>query len=448
MEPSIKPLRPAIARVAREAADHLDEQVASSDTRARARDAFLANVASTPEGDLDQGLFARLLEEMRGWVTWRFALVALVGTAVALALLVTPPVRPTPLSFTVAGAKGSVGGWIGSRGEGPVALAFSDGSRFELDRGTDARVAATDTKGARVVLERGKLHAEVVHTGKSAWSVGVGPFDVRVTGTKFDVAWDPEEQRLSLDLIEGSVVVAGCARAEQNVRAGESLNTSCAPDVPPPLPLPLPLPVPVPVPVPAPANGMAETASNPLPGSSPSPLPSPSTSTSALTTASSVPPSALTAKPPTWTELAASGRYREALSLVQSDYDARCASMAPGDLLLLADVARYAGDSARAKQAWLALRTRFPGDSRAASAAFFLGRAAFEGAEFNEAKKWFGVSVAEAPSGTLAREAHGRLIEACQRAGDPEGAKKAARKYLTEYPTGPHARLAESVAGN
>jgi hypothetical protein len=65
-----------------------------------------------------------------------------------------------------------------------------------------------------------------------------------------------------------------------------------------------------------------------------------------------------------------------------------------------------------------------------------------------EAKRWFGESLAEAPSGTLAREASGRLIEACQRAGDAAGAKDAAREYLRVYPTGPHARLAESVARN
>lgn len=133
---------------------------------------------------------------------------------------------------------------------------------------------------------------------------------------------------------------------------------------------------------------------------------------------------------------------------MQVDYDSRCATATASDLLLLADVARYAGDAGRAKKAWLALRTRFPGDGRAASAAFFLGRTSFEGGEFAEAKRWFEVSLREAPSGTLAREAAGRLIEACQRAGDAEGAREAARKYLREYPTGPHARLAESVAGH
>jgi TolA-binding protein len=114
----------------------------------------------------------------------------------------------------------------------------------------------------------------------------------------------------------------------------------------------------------------------------------------------------------------------------------------------LADVARYAGDIARAKKAWLTLRTRFPADSRSGSAAFFLGRTAFDEGAFADAEHWFGISLRESPSGALARDAAGRLIEACQRAGDVEAAQQAARRYLSEYPTGPYARLAESIASH
>jgi len=33
----------------------------------------------------------------------------------------------------------------------------------------------------------------------------VGPYEVRVTGTLFDAAWDPDDQRFSLDLHDGGV---------------------------------------------------------------------------------------------------------------------------------------------------------------------------------------------------------------------------------------------------
>jgi hypothetical protein len=53
--------------------------------------------------------------------------------------------------------------------------------------------------------------------------------------------------------------------------------------------------------------------------------------------------------------------------------------------------------------------------------------------------------VREQPSGALAREASGRLLEACIAAGDGAGARDAATRYLARYPSGPHAALARRV---
>jgi transmembrane sensor len=415
MEPAMKPDRPAIARVARETADHLDDVIASSDARSRARQAFLGKVAQNVRDDLEEGWLTRLFAATRLGNPWRVAILASLAIAVGMVFLFRP-LRPSSLTFTIAGSPGNVGDWVGARGAAPRVLSFSDGSELTLRQGADLRVTATDARGARVLLERGNLHAAIVHTGKSVWSLGVGPYDVRVTGTRFDVGWAPDTQQLSLDLLEGSVVVGGCSLGERKVHAGESLHTTCG-SVPEVAPHPAPSPTPTLTLAPAPAPTLAPPASAP-------------------------------SVPLTWNDLAAAGRYKEALSLVQPDYDGRCASASPTDLLALADVARYAGDAPRANQAWLALRERFAADPRVASAAFFLGRAAFEGARFTEAESWFQASVEEAPLGPFAREAAGRLIEACGRAGDHDAARQAARVYLHEYPTGPHAKLAESVTAN
>jgi hypothetical protein len=45
----------------------------------------------------------------------------------------------------------------------------------------------------------------------------------------------------------------------------------------------------------------------------------------------------------------------------------------------------------------------------------------------------------------MAREATGRLMEAMDRAGDHEGARRIARRYLGAYPNGPHAEQAKRV---
>jgi GntR family transcriptional regulator/MocR family aminotransferase len=54
----------------------------------------------------------------------------------------------------------------------------------------------------------------------------------------------------------------------------------------------------------------------------------------------------------TWRELAAEGKFKEALAAVGGDYDAICARGSSADLLALGDAARFAGDSARAQQAY------------------------------------------------------------------------------------------------
>jgi TolA-binding protein len=149
--------------------------------------------------------------------------------------------------------------------------------------------------------------------------------------------------------------------------------------------------------------------------------------------------------PPTWQALAASGKNHEALAAVLPRFDDECSHGSAADLMALADVARYAGDTGRARTALLAVRTRFSGTSRAVTAAFLLGRLALDGGAFADAVKWFQAASAEAGSGPLARDAEGRLIEAREKAGDHAGARQTAQHYLQLYPGGPHASLAIQV---
>ncbi len=113
------------------------------------------------------------------------------------------------------------------------------------------------------------------------------------------------------------------------------------------------------------------------------------------------------------------------------------------DLMALANAARLAGDPGHASAALLVLRRRFPNHDGAKLAAFTLGRLAFDHSHaYSEAATWFARYLQEAPKGELAREAAGRLIEAHRLADHHASAQGAARKYLIEYPSGPHAELA------
>ncbi len=145
-----------------------------------------------------------------------------------------------------------------------------------------------------------------------------------------------------------------------------------------------------------------------------------------------------------WKELADEGQYEKALAWAEDrGFGRLCRRLGAASLLRLAEVARFAGRVDRAEEALLVLRERFPKRRESAFAAYTLGRAAFDqkGA-YDEARKWFEVYLRQQPSGPLAREALGRLMEAQHRQGREQEAKNTARRYIDRYSDGPHADIA------
>ena len=160
----------------------------------------------------------------------RWGLVAMIPIAAAAALwTVWRPHSGSALSFTTAdNSVGKVGTWLAASAERSLPLRFSDGSRIVLAPGSRARVVAVDADGARMVLERGGVSASVVHSQATHWIVDVGPFQVVVVGTKFDVAWDANDDEFRLDLHEGSLRVLGACLSEPKLVAqGHRLRVSC-----------------------------------------------------------------------------------------------------------------------------------------------------------------------------------------------------------------------------
>jgi len=341
------------------------------------------------------------------------------AAALTLAMWLRPAAEQEPLRFWVEERVGKVDDWVTAR-DAEQSLRFSDGSSVIVSPHTTARVMQVSAEGAQLTLERGHIDAHVVHREASRWQVAAGPFVVHVTGTRFRVNWDPQTETLAVKVTEGRVEVTGGGQPQHELTAGSVLELSASVDV---------------------KSAIA-------PATTPSDSAAPDSSALTLTREDEELHTrrVVAEHRPDFRELSTAGRYKEALAAVeQLGFASQCNSLSARDLLLVASTARLAGRSDRARDAYLAARRRFPGSSEAGISAFSLGRLASDSGHATDAIGWFKRYLSEEPSGPLAREAAGRLIELYRQNGGRAQARTAADSYLEKYPTGPHAALARSV---
>ncbi len=332
-----------------------------------------------------------------------------------------------PLTFELAdGSRGRENVWLATLGGAERSLRFADGSTVLLRAKTRARVTSLSRDGAHVVMERGEAAVAVVPRPNAQWSFAVGPFDLQVTGTRFDVGWLPVDQRFSLRMQEGSVEIRGPGvEGVRPVVAGERVEIVLSD-----------------------SDRTAHSSNLERRDPGPAALSSASGDRSAAPTESQVSSArgkAPTRAMPTWQELSAAGEFRDAMAAAEAaGFDSLAGRLGAADLMTLGNTARYAGNSARAGQAYRALRARHGGTPQAAVAAFYLGRITFPS---SGAANFFQAYLREQPGGALSREALGRLLELRHRSGSAGEARRLARQYLAAFPGGPHAPLARKLAG-
>lgn len=349
-----------------------------------------------------------------------FAVAALLPLALWLGGRRGAPARPP--TFEVGSSRTETGGsWLTAPADEGLPVRFAGGATLLLAPQTRARVAEVTESGARVELWQGQLSVSVPHKADTSWVFLAGPFDVKVTGTRFDLGWDEARRVFRLDMSDGSVSVGGPGIVgRRTVVAGQQVTW--------------------------PVDPPAASASPPAAPPRPSDLPGASEAAPRASEAAGEPPTPAPRGAPrvSWKEHAAAGRFAEAHEAAdKAGFDGLLASLGPDDLILLADTARLAGASDRARRAYTTARQRFAGSGAAARAAFELGRAEASGP--SGGVPWFRLYLAESPGGPLAREAMGRVLEAQLRQHDRAGAAALARDYLKLYPGGPHAKLARSV---
>lgn len=407
---------PELLQLGRRVAAVQDDWLERSGSLDSARDGFLLRAGAARRG-------RRAL--------WLVAAAVAMGAFLSAGVFVVPRLlSPRPVVATVKDQHVPQDSFLHSNPAERLPIDFSDGSRITLEPGSRVRIAELRATGATLAVESGAVDVSVKHHQTTDYRLSLGPYLVRVTGTRFNVSFSPEQELLRVTMSEGTVVVSGCALGDPRpLRAGESLLASCregkfsisrgqaaneAVGAPPRVAAAEPVAPPEPVrdatqPV-APRRAEGETS---------------------------------------WQGLARAGKFDKALSAVEaSGFASECEHASGDELSLLADMARLKNRPQQAIQALTVLRRRFPGSQRAGVAAFNIARVHFDqrGA-YDEAARWFRTYLREQPSGPLVREAQGRLMEALYRSGDREGAVRLAEQYLAANPNGPHARVARNLLG-
>ena len=193
----------------------------------------------------------------------------------------------------------------------------------------------------------------------SAWKVEAGPFTVSVTGTVFDVNWEPNSQQLVVSVSRGSVLVrdsnTGAERAVRALRdvahrGVRRIRFELSRSDPPSGALRALRPW-RPLPQRARRRRARPRLAATLTQRARDAVPAPSKSDPAASE---------------WREFAKRGALREAFASAEAaGFGRTCASASAAELLLLGDGARLSGKPERAVEALLTLRRRYPGDRAA-----------------------------------------------------------------------------------
>ena len=157
---------------------------------------------------------------------WKLApAMALVGGAAVLVLML----RPQPLHYELSGTYAARDDAFETPGNGTATARFSDGTSIAVGAHSAARVRSRTRAGATIRLDRGQASFAVAHRPGASWNVEVGPFEIAVTGTEFDVRWLDGRDSFEVVMKSGTVVVRGSLTgAGIPLHAGQRLVASLA----------------------------------------------------------------------------------------------------------------------------------------------------------------------------------------------------------------------------
>lgn len=158
------------------------------------------------------------------WARWGIALTVAAGFGAALFLVVS---RTARIEYQLVGAHIDDNGWFETPRGSNAMVQFSDGTAIALQPRSAGRVKSRTRAGATFQLERGRASFAVVHRPGADWRVDVGPFEIAVTGTEFDVRWADDRGGFEVVMRAGKVVVRGSMTGQGiPLHAGQRLTVS------------------------------------------------------------------------------------------------------------------------------------------------------------------------------------------------------------------------------
>ena len=350
---------------------------------------------------------------------------------------------------------------------------LSDGSSFALAPGSAAQLRSIDSRGAGFSLARGEAEVEVIHRDDTRFAIYAGPYTVHVIGTRFAARYDEQNETLAVQMREGRVRIEGpfgevFASGTELVEVARTGPIDLAPIAATAIPLEDPEHVDPVDDVPstheagspvAGTLGVASAEAAGIPSAEPpdttevrgsdvtAASPSSAVRSAKRAVTSSRRPRSFEDRRRAFRRAMERGEYADALShMNDADRERLRARGDAHDLLRLATAERRGGLSS-AGETLTRLRTRFPDSGPAADALFLLARRNFRSRRYAAAADEFARYLEEAPQGRHRRDAAGRLIEARRAAGQTDGATRAAERYLSLYPEGPHQNVAREVLG-
>jgi FecR-like protein len=350
-----------------------------------------------------------------------FAFAALVCLSVGAAALGSSW-RGEDLRYEVSG--GEVTGGLIRAERGEALVSFTDESSLRVEKSSRLSVDVVGEHAALTRLMSGKLHVKVQHHDDTSYRFLAGPYEVRVIGTEFDLAWDPAASGFNLAMQHGEVRVVSPDGKVRSLVGGEALHLPAQDSV---------------------VRSVAAISA---------PLPAPAEQTvDARDVASAarvqVPSARARATSTSWDALVAKGRFAEVVRDAEAlGVGAVLSSRGGSDLKALGQAARYTGDRALSLRAFNALRERFASSEAGRPASFFIARVQEEQGSAREALRWLSIYLGEAPRGVYAAEALGRRLMLTERVSGRATAAPLAREYLERFPQGAYAASARAILQN